>query len=784
MRTTSLCVFIACIVVLHVLGCASTPAQPTSDQWKPVPGRIATKWAKDVDPANPWPEYPRPTMQRPRWQSLNGLWDYAITSNAANGEVSWQGKILVPFAVESSLSGVSKPLTPNDTLHYQRSFVVPNGWKTSKQRVVLHFGAVDWETKVSVNGQEVGTHKGGYDPFSFDVTDAIKSASNGANILRVDVTDPTNTGGQPRGKQWNHPHGIWYTSVSGIWQTVWMEVVPEVSIGGLKIETDVDTSDVTIALTHVVAAEPLQRKTSVRVQVFADGKQVAGDKPKENRVMGVVLNIPKARLWSPEDPFLYTAKVQLLVDGIQVDEVETYFGMRSIRVAKDDHGINRIMLNNKPTFMFGPLDQGYWPDGLYTAPTVEAMKFDIEAAKSMGAKMLRKHVKVEPELFYYWCDKMGMLVWQDMPSPFFETPPSGDNKGWDEDFPALNDQWKSNFDYELLRMLQARQNHPSIVVWVPFNEGWGQNDLDWAQTMVQLSKQADPSRLINNASGWTDMKVGDLNDIHVYPGPTVPAADEKRARVLGEFGGLGLPIHDHTWTDSNNWGYISYKDSKEVTDAYVKLIRKIQPLISEGLCAAVYTQTTDVEIEVNGWLTYDRAVWKIDPAIASQVTKSLYGPLHSVNVIMPHAEQSNLQGAPTWWYTTKMPSGGWLKPGFKPDNYWKQGKSGFGTAGTPGAVVGTTWNSSDIWIRRDFELQSTSIGELWLNMHHDEDAEVYINGVLAATASRWSDGYVYEPISAEAKAALKAGLNTIAVHCKQTSGGQNIDVGLVELKRK
>lgn len=761
------------------LACGAASAQPAASTWKPVPGPIQTKWAADVKPAAPWPEYPRPTMARERWQNLNGLWDYAI--GGAEAPKAWQGTILVPFPVESSLSGVAKPVSPDQTLHYRRTFRVPAEWRTNDQRTVLHFGAVDWRCQVSVNGKVVGEHSGGYDPFSLDITNALKAEADQDNEITLSVTDPTNTGGQPRGKQWSKPHGIWYTPTSGIWQTVWIEPVPSASIGGLKIETDPAKGKVTIALMHTVSPKPTAGRERVEVEVLADGVKVAGDKPDEVRAQGVVVTIPNAKKWTPDNPYLYTARVKLLVDGKEVDRVDTYFGLRSITVGKDQHGVNRLLLNDEPVFQFGPLDQGFWPDGLYTAPTVEAMKFDIEAAKKMGCNMLRKHVKVEPELFYYWCDKMGMLVWQDIPSPFFKVPAAPGQRGWDENFPAIDDKWKQNFESETLRIIQSRINHPSIVMWVPWNEGWGQNDLEWSKKVVEFVKTTDPSRLVNNASGWTDMKAGDTMDVHIYPGPGMAPVEPARASVLGEFGGLGLPIPGHVWQTSDNWGYVSYKNPEEVTNAYVKLIERLRPLVCQGLSAAVYTQTTDVEIEVNGWLTYDREVWKIDPAKALAATKPLYGPVPRVVSLVPNASRSPAGQGPTWSYTTAKPADDWFKPGFKPDTAWKEGKAGFGTSGTPGAVIGTTWNSSDIWLRRTVNIEQGTFKNVWLSIHHDESAEVYINGVLAAKLDRWSDGYLFEPISSEARAALKKGENTIAVHCSQTNGGQNIDVGLVDL---
>jgi len=434
--------------------------------------------------------------------------------------------------------------------------------------------------------------------------------------------------------------------------------------------------------------------------------------------------------------------------------------MREIKVAPDERGVPRLILNGAPLFQFGPLDQGFWPDGLYTPPTDEAMKFDIEAVKRMGGNMLRKHVKVEPDRFYTWCDRLGVLVWQDMPSPFFPKEAGGVD-------------WKAVYLHELEAMIDTHRNHPSIVMWVPFNEGWGQHD---TESVVAKVRQWDPTRPVNNASGWTDAHVGDVLDVHVYPGPGMPGASAPRAAVLGEFGGLGLPVEGHTWVEKNNWGYVSYKDRAELTGAYAGLVAHLPPLIAQGLCAAVYTQTTDVEIECNGWLTYDRAVWKVDPERVAPATRRLYGPPPELRVVLPTAAQ----GRQIWRYSTDRPPEGWEKPGFD-DSAWKSGAAGFGTEGTPGAVIGTVWNTPDIWIRRTFDLIDTALHEPQLILHHDEDAEVYLNGVLAAKVSGYTTSYIYEPLNGAAGAALRNGTNTIAVHCRQTRGGQFIDAGLADL---
>lgn len=754
--------------------CSSALAQGQNDAkpWKPVEGKLMSKWAKDVDPKNPWPEYPRPTMVREKWQNLNGLWDYAILpTNQSDTIVKPDGQILVPFPVESALSGVGRRVSPDQTLHYKRTFTVPADWRTNEQRVLLHFGAVDWHAVVHVNGKNVGEHKGGYDPFSFDITDHLQ---DGDNSISVDVKDPTDTGGQPRGKQWNDPHGIWYTPTTGIWQTVWMEPVPKAYFKYARVTQATKSGQVSFATSVGYGnGAPLGTNPKISGTITANGKVVAD-------IEGNSARVRNPQLWSPESPTLYNYKLRIEALGVS-DTVEGYLAFRDVELAKDDSGVHRFFLNGKPTFMFGPLDQGFWPDGLYTPPNEAAMKFDIEAAKLMGCNMLRKHVKVESERFYYLCDNLGIMVWQDMPSPFFKT---GTPKPTDENFhqPAQSDEWKANYKAELDEMLEDFGHHPSIVMWVPWNEGWGQNDLAWSKEMVDYTKQSDPSRLVNCASGWTDTGNGDMLDIHIYPGPATTTLQKDRAVVLGEYGGLGLPIDGHTWQKKDNWGYVSYKSKEEVTKAYLDQLRQIPMLIAQGLAAAVYTQTTDVEIETNGWLTYDREVWKIDPAVAKPLTEALYATPPTVKTLVARAGDLSGQAAGEWKYTTTKPADGWEKPGFD-DSKWQTGKGGFGTKITPGANIGTEWNGKDIWIRRSFDAPATTVAP-HLSIHHDEAAEVYFNGERVATFTGYTSGYTLAKLDAKAIDLLKANAGkkvTVAVHCSQTTGGQYIDVGLVDV---
>jgi hypothetical protein len=700
-------------------------------------------------------------MVREDWLNLNGLWNYAIRPKNEPCPARFDGQILVPFPAESALSGVMKAVGEEKRLWYRRTFRIPTMW--TGRRVLLHFGAVDWGTMVWVNGKEVGAHRGGYDPFTFDITDAVKN--RGEQEIVLSVWDPTNTGSQPRGKQVKKTRGIWYTAVTGIWQTVWLEPVPQSHIRSIRIEPDMDENR--FWLTVDVAGQPEKYVVHGEVMLPPDKqghRDVSGrwDYPGKRFFLSLPTN-PKPRLWSPDSPYLYDLRIALhekkdasSLGAKKVDEVRSYCGLRKITLGKDESGINRLFLNDEQLFQYGPLDQGWWPDGLYTAPTDEALKYDIEVLKKLGCNMLRKHVKVEPDRLYYWCDKLGLMVWQDMAS--------GNNK---------TDADKKQFELELERMIETFRNHPCIIMWVPFNEGWGQHD---TEHYVEMVKKMDPSRLVNNASGWADKKVGDVHDIHSYPGPAAPPVEEKRAAVLGEFGGLGLPVKGHTWQAEKNWGYRSFKTREGLTEAYVNLLGRLRSLIAGGLAAAVYTQTTDVEIEVNGLMTYDRAMIKMDATKAAAAARRLYLPPPVIKTVIPTSEKKGR----TWRYTTSEPAEGWQKADFD-DSSWKEGEGGFGREGTPGAIIRTEWKSSDIWLRRSFELKDKNLGQAHLSIHHDEDAEVYINGQLVAKLKDYTTSYVQARLDEKALKSLKVGLNCLAVHCRQTGGGQYIDAGIVDV---
>lgn len=722
------------LFLILALQAVAQPQAPT-----PIPAtHLRTRWAADVKPDRALPEYPRPQMARKQWTNLNGTWEYAITGANDPRPERFSSHVLVPFPIESQLSGAGVWVSPQQRLWYHRSFTAPA--TASGRRLLLNFGAVDWETEVFVDGTSVGQHRGGYDPFTFDITDAL-ARGRATHDLVVAVRDPTDTGDQPRGKQVQRPRSIWYTEVTGIWQTVWLETVPAWHVTGLRIDPDLAGGQVNVS----VGSDGRPASGRVTIDVL-DGSRVV----RTANGPTVTIPIPTPHPWSPSDPFLYGLRVHL----DSGDDVESYFGMRSIAVKVDQSGARRLYLNGYPLFQFGLLDQGWWPDGLYTAPTDEALASDIRRTKELGFNVIRKHVKVEPDRWYYHADRLGMLVWQDMPS--------GDNK---------TDAGKAEFERELRAMVDARRNHPSIVMWVPFNEGWGQHD---TEKYVAWLKSYDPSRLVNNATGWTDMHVGDLVDIHSYPGPTMPPVEPYRAAALGEFGGLGLPLEGHTWLDKGNWGYRSFTTLDAMNAAYRDLVTQLRLLAGDDLAAAIYTQTTDCEIEVNGVMTYDRAVVKLSPeSIAAN--RLLYETLPIVFHIARASDRT-----PQWWrYTTTKPPDGWFDPYFN-DSSWASGLSGFGAPDTRFAHVGTPWQTSDIWLRRSVVLPST-LTSPYLRVFHDDDAEVYLNGTLVATLPGANNGFQFVPLTGAARAALRPGRNAIAVHAHQIRGGQFIDVGLVDV---
>ena len=728
----------------------------TAADWHPAKAPLMTRWAKDVSPTNAHPLYPRPQMVRADWMNLNGLWDFAVTAKDATQPKSFSHQILVPFPAESALSGVMTNITEKEQLWYRRSFELPAAW--TGKRVLLHFGAVDFEATITVNDKPIGRHRGGYDPFEFDITDALEKGG-AKNEIVVSVWDPSDGSSNSRGKQVRRPdRGIFYTATSGIWQTVWLEPVSSrTSIESIKLTPDIDAKVLRLLVTaRGITDEGLTVEASLPEGATERGRIEGG-------AAQISIPVKEPKLWTPEAPFLYDLKISLIRANEKLDEVSSYFGMRKVALGKDENGVTRISLNNKPYFMVGPLDQGFWPDGLYTAPTEEALRYDIEVTKQLGFNMARKHVKVEPDRWYYWCDKLGLLVWQDMPS--------GDrfireNQPDIRRMPASAQQ----FETELQALIKTHYNHPSIVMWVVFNEGWGQYD---TPRITQLAKDADPTRLVNNASGWADRAVGDVHDMHRYPGPGSPQPEEKRAAVLGEFGGLGFKVDGHTWAGST-WGYRGMDSIEQLTRRYAKLLRGVYALKeSPGLSAVVYTQTTDVEYEGNGLLTYDREVIKMPVSIVAAANRGQFPPEPKKVLLSPTSQDQPV----TWRYTTDKPADDWSKPEFN-DSAWKEAPGGFGTRQTPGSVVRTYWSSPDIWLRREFNIADGKLDDVHILMHHDEDAEVYINGVLAASPKRFISDYDEFDLRPEATKSLHAGKNTIAVHCHQTTGGQYIDVGV------
>ena len=580
---------------------------------------MKTSW----EPASPipFPEYPRPQMARPTWVNLNGTWEYTILPKDAPAPNNFDGKILVPYPVESLLSGVQKPLLPDQRLWYRRGFI--HRTVEDRGRVLLHFGAVDHECKVWVNANYVGTHQGGYLPFTFDITDVLL---NGQNELLIAVWDPTDTGLQQRGKQVVQPKGIWYTAVSGIWQTVWLEFVPEISIESLRLTPDLDSRSLTVEVNIRGARERVQ----VEAEAFSKGEKISSGSGSAQSP--VRCEIPNPVAWSPANPHLYDLRVRLVREDQVLDEVRSYFAMRKFGLVTDAHGHLRFALNNEPLFLYGPLDQGYFPDGLYTPPSDDAMLFDIEYVRGLGCNMIRKHIKVEPLRWYYHCDRLGMIVWQDMPNGgridgdmvAFLSLMFGYHRNDTRRlsrFGRVDESDRAEYRRELQGMIDHLYNAACIAVWVPFNESWGQFH---AKEVAVWVKSYDPTRLVDHASGWFDQGGGDFQSRHVYFKKLWRPRSDDRAFVLSEFGGYSLKIPNHIWNETKKFGYRFYETREALTAAYLALLEnELKPLIRQGLTSAIYTQTTDVEIEINGYLTYDRQVEKMNAQALREAHRSL-----------------------------------------------------------------------------------------------------------------------------------------------------------------
>ncbi len=747
------------IALLGLLMVATVPSVfAATYQAASVP--LMTPWGEKITPDNVWPEYPRPQLVRPAWQNLNGLWDYAVTAKSGERPSSWSGKILVPFAIEAALSGVGRPLEPNELLWYRRTFIAE---KKDGQRTLLHFGAVDYRAQVWINGREVTDtpHEGGNLPFTIDISDALKS---GTNEIVLSVWDPSNNGLQAVGKQHLKPHGCMYTRVSGIWQSVWIESVPESYISGYTVVTDIDAG------TAAVKVEAIGNLLGAKITLEAlhNGK-VVDSATVESTTKPTVLRIKNPLLWSPDTPTLYDLRITLANKSAK-DEVTGYFGMRKIEWRKDEQGVPRSYLNNQKIFMQGTLDQGWWPDGLLTPPSEEAMIFDIDLLKRSGFNMMRKHIKVEPLRYYYLCDKMGLLVWQDMVS------------GWND----ADDRY-ALYRQELKGMIDLLQATPSIVVWVPYNEGWGQPGKAKTNMTQTWVKEYDPTRLVNGPSGWTDHGVGDMRDMHNYPGPGMFPVMPDRLSVLGEFGGIGLAIEDHMWAKGGNWGYVSDKTTEESFQRYTTLINRLARLAARGLAASVYTQTSDVEIEINGLVTYDRKHVKYDPKELNRLHQSVYQAALAGAPQMYEWLPTSQKQAQLWRYTFETPPQGWQSPEFN-DSSWKTGEAGFGNERIKhdhkDAVVRTAWEGKAIWLRRTFDFNGTAPSLVELKIFYDEDAEVYLNGTKIATLPGYSTDYTEEPVDTALFAkALRQGRNTLAVHLKNAQGGAYFDMGLLKASK-
>ena len=581
--------------------------------------RIKTRWADKIDIENPLSEYPRPQLVRNDWQCLNGKYDFTVTPKTEEIPQDFDSEIIVPFAPETYLSGVERTIEPDEYIWYRKKFILDDCFEG--KRTILHFEAVDWRCMVYVNEKPVGTHQGGYLPFSFDITEYLRE---GFNELIVRVFDPTETGWQDRGKQVRKSTGFWYTATSGIWQTVWLEPVSEKHIKNLRLTPELDTSEIRIE-TEISYDED----TSLRA-IIKEGDNIvfAGKIEKDKTV-----KLKNVRTWSPEDPFLYDIVIALCDEDENIlDVVSSYFGMRKFSIGYDDNAVPRLYLNNKPYFQTGLLDQGYWPDGGMTPPCDEAMIFDIREMKNLGFNMLRKHIKIEPRRWYYHCDRLGMIVWQDMvcgakkidmllvgvlPNIFVRSIPESYYKWYGVD----NEECRTEHENAVFETIDHLYNCTSIGCWVPFNESWGQFD---AKRIGETIKEYDPTRIVDHASGWHDQKGPELKSVHQYILPFIPPKGDGRPLVLSEFGGYSRIIENHVWNRAKSFGYVMFKTKESLTKAYKKLFEKqIIPNIRRGLSATVYTQVSDVEFEVNGIYTYDRELLKIDADTIREINAKL-----------------------------------------------------------------------------------------------------------------------------------------------------------------
>lgn len=742
--------------------------------WEKKQAPIMTTWGENLTPDNVWQSYPRPQLKRADWVNLNGVWKYGkIKGTTSHRYVKptssyFSGEILVPFPVESALSGVMDTNFEENSralFIYNRTFTVPSAYRS--KRTLLHFGSVDWSCTVYVNGKEVGKHTGLSDPFAFDITDYLIEGDE--QELMVCVTDPSNHGGQPCGKQIVNPGGIMYTPASGIIQTVWMEPVDATHITRYEVIPNIDANTVDIKV--VSATEGATATISIK-----DGTNTITTEQGVPVGTYCTLSVPNAKLWSPDSPFLYDLSITLAdASGNTTDEVKGYMGMRKFSRGRV-LGKPCILLNNKPLYLYGPLDQGYWPDGIYTPPSEEAMFFDLQTMKDLGMNMVRKHIKVECDQWFEWCDRNGLVVWQDMPSGSTGKSDLGD------------EEWhRNNFYDECTRIVNYYKQHPSIGAWIPFNESWGQDLGNGSRHTIKGTETVrkadeDPYRLINSVTGWNDFGVGDFMDIHSYPAPGASENPEnRRINSCGEFGGITYMIEGHLWAGSQ-MEYTSVKTAEEYRRMYNQFTQRLQELQhTRGLWSSVYTQISDVEQELNGILTYDRKVLKVNDEQKESMRRLIDQTIHyrylGTKHLTPTAESSS---EAKWRYTTSKPSGNWWEPSYN-DGAWNEGVAGFGAGNPPNSITRTTWNTGDIYLRRTFSLDGVSEKDLeqaTLRIYYDEDVEVYINNIKAFTATGYVTSYINADISAEVRASLKKEGNVIAIHCHQTGGGQYIDAGL------
>lgn len=722
---------------------------------------LVTPWGEQITQENAWREYPRPNMVRSNWKNLNGLWQYAVNKRSDANPQRWAGEILVPFAIETPLSGVKRLITPSEQIWYRRTFLAQ--CDKTKERFLLNFGGVDFRSQVFVNNTEVTDipHESGNLPFTLDITDYIV---DGENELVVSVWDPTNEGMQSTGKQVLKPDGCMYSRSSGIWQTVWTEVVPSTYITGYKVVTDIDKG--TVSVTVEGKGDLMNARSTVTV--LKDGEKISAADVEEWG-KPVTMTISNPMLWSPESPNLYDLRITLKGKNSEPDTIQGYFGMRKIEWRKDEKGVPRFYFNNQKTFLLGTLDQGWWPDGFLTPPSDEAMKYDILFLKDCGFNMMRKHIKIEPLRYYYLCDKLGIILWQDMPSG------SGD---------AENRY--TLYRQELKEMVDLLQTFPCITMWVPYNESWGQPSATKTNLTIHWLKHYDPTRLVDGPSGWNDYGIGDTRDMHHYSEPSMFPVMNDRVSVLGEFGGIGYDVPGHLWTEQN-WGYVHDSSAEDFFKRYSKDMDRLATLASEGLAASVYTQTTDVERETNGLQTYDRKVIKYPATEFKKIHAKVFEAAKETRIpittdITPDGRKQTI----IWKYTMEQPADNWTDSIFD-DSSWESGPAGFGNAtitkDIKAARVRTKWETKDIWLRREFEFNGNpeDIEKLVLRVFYDENVDVYLNGIKIAQLNGYNSNYELQDILPETKSVLKHGKNIVAVHATNAEGGAYIDLGFVSV---